>query len=259
MGKKGNFDKLRIDLADSGGQTFALTDEWQRVSITTTPSNSNADFEMPNANNGDFIYLWGAQVEVGSTMTSYIPTPSSSAVTRNKDSAYNQPFGDLASDYPITVYWKGRITAYDSSGFNTQSFAGIAKNNDATRYLNLKFYSTTQLQLERRNTTQRQNNISYTTQLGDVKKIAIKYVSSTHVVIYIDGIEVFNDSSLTAVSWNFDSILIGQFRFSSDTGKRIPADELFVWNKALTDAEMVEVTSYDTFFEMATGQQFTIQ
>ena len=207
---------------------------------------------------GDFAYLWGFQKEHNSDPTSYIKTEAST-ITRNVDSAYNQPFGDLTSDYPITLYWKGRITAYDSGGFNTQSFAGIAKNNDAVRYLNLKFYSTTQLQLERRNTTQRQNFITYTTQLDDVKKIAIKYISSTHVVIFIDGIEVFNNSSLDAVSWDFDSILIGQFRYNTDTGKRIPADELFVWNKALTDAEMVDVTSYDTFAEMATGQQYTIQ
>jgi hypothetical protein len=91
--KKGNFDKLRIDLADSGGQTFTLTDEWQRVSITITPSNDKADFEMPNANNGDFIYLWGAQIEVGSYPTSYIPT-SGGAVTRGVDSVEYDRFPD---------------------------------------------------------------------------------------------------------------------------------------------------------------------
>jgi hypothetical protein len=240
---------------------------WFRVSakITSTlgGANCNLGFGVKNYN-GEQFYIWGAQVEDNasgggvSNVSSYIPT-SFSSVTRNVDSAYNQPFGDLTSDYPITLYWKGRITAYDSGGFNTQSFAGIAKNNDAVRYLNLKFYSTTQLQLERRNTTQRQNFITYTTQLDDVKKIAIKYISSTHVVIFIDGIEVFNNSSLDAVSWDFDSTYIGQFRYNADTGKRIPADELFVWNKALTDAEMVDVTSYDTFAEMATGQQYTIQ
>jgi hypothetical protein len=219
--------------------------DWYRVSFDFTSSGTNLQFALyfnGSYSSGENIYLYGGQIEQGSGATSLINT-TVGAITRNKDSAYNQPFGDLASDYPITVYWKGQITAYDSGGFNTQSFTGVAKNNDAIRYLNLKFYSTTQLQLERRNTTQRIDYISHSSQLGDVKKIAIKYISSTHVVIYIDGIEVFNNSSLTAVSWDFDSILIGQFRFNADTGKRIPADELFVWNKALTDAEMVEITT----------------
>lgn len=272
FGAYAEFDITNASVITTSGVTSQSIERypngWVRCSITETANSSSTltyVYLLDDGGNVSYtgngtsgLFVWGGQMELGSTMTSYIPT-SFSSVTRNVDSAYNQPFGDLTSDYPITLYWKGRINAYDSGGFNTQSFAGIAKNNDAVRYLNLKFYSTTQLQLERRNTTQRQNFITYTTQLDDVKKIAIKYISSTHVVIFIDGIEVFNNSSLDAVSWDFDSILIGQFRYNTDTGKRIPADELFVWNKALTDAEMVDVTSYDTFAEMATGQQFTIQ
>jgi len=253
LGVSGSFD---LDTGSVTGdmQVFDVyPNGWYRIGITKTATSSTTNIyfvqmqqgttDVSYTGDGSSFYFWGQQFEVGSSPSSYIPVPSTSNITRNKDSAINQPFGDLASDYPITIYWKGRITGYDSGGFNTQSFAGIAKNNDAIRYLNLKFYSTTQLQLERRNTTQRIDYISHSSQLGDVKKIAIKYVSSTHVVIYIDGVEVFNNSSLTAVSWDFDSILIGQFRYSSDSGKRIPADELFVWNKALTDAEMVEITT----------------
>ena len=61
------------------------------------------------------------------------------------------------------------------------------------------------------------------------------------------------------VDFDFDTVLVGQFRIAADTGQRNPADELFIWNKALTDAEMVEVTSYTSFTEMATQQQYTIQ
>ena len=77
--------------------------------------------------------------------------------------------------------------------------------------------------------------------------------------MYIDGIELRNESSGTNLSWDFNSVIIGTTRFVSDNGFRNACDELFVWNKALTDAEIVDVTSYDTFAEMATGEQYTIQ
>ena len=69
----------------------------------------------------------------------------------------------------------------------------------------------------------------------------------------------YNYSDHWSCVWDFNSVIIGTTRFVSDTGFRNACDELFVWNKALTDAEMVDVTSYDTFEEMALGQQFTIQ
>ena len=81
--------------------------------------------------------------------------------------------------------------------------------------------------------------------------------------MYIDGVEILNSASLTSVPYSatdtIDSVLVGQLRDNADTGKRNSADELFIWNKTLTDAEMVEVTSYTSFTEMATQQQYTIQ
>jgi hypothetical protein len=236
--------------------------DWFRCSLTHTPTTTTRLYRIGTYNGGityagtgtDFVYLWGAQLELGSTISSYIPT-TSSAITRNKDSAYNQPFGDLASDYPITVFWKGQITNYNAGTF---AFS-IYDNGSNARYLGLAWNSTSNFYLYRRSTNNDADLVSYTTQIGDVKKIAIKFTSNTTAKVYIDGIEIYNLSSGLDVDWDFDSVLVGQQSVISDGGKRIPADELFVWNKALTDAEMVDVTSYDTFAEMATGQQFTIQ
>lgn len=221
---------------------------WYRcvIKYTTTSSISNnlIDFGFASSDNsrfsssGKFTYFWGAQIETGSYPTSYIPT-SGGAITRNVDSAYNQPFGDLASDYPITVYWKGQITNYNAGAF---AFS-IYDNGSNVRYLGLAWNSTSNFYLYRRSTSNDADLVSYTTQIGDVKKIAIKFTSNTTAKVYIDGIEVYNLSSGLDVDWDFDSVLIGQQQVISDGGKRIPSDELFVWNKALTDAEMVEITT----------------
>jgi hypothetical protein len=199
------------------------------------------------------MFFWGAQIEEASTVSSYIPT-GASQVTRNRDSATLTPFVDMASDYPITVYAKAKITEVGNTIFSL--------NNTASQNYYLLFYfsSSTQLGVLRRNPSLSDSDFfNYTYQVGDVKKIALKFISATAYKLYIDGIEIANVSSGGSITLDHDDISLGQLRITGDTGARNPIDEFFVWNKALTDAEMVDVTSYDTFAEMATGQQFTIQ
>lgn len=261
-----NLSTGSIENTTSGSATMVrYPNDWFLCTITGTATSTQTTFTYIQMQQGttDVNYtgdgsstlsIFGAQLEAGSTSSSYIKT-SGSAITRNVDSAYNQPFGDLTSDYPITVYWKGQITNYNAGAF---AFS-IYDNGSNVRYLGLAWNSTSNFYLYRRSTNNDADLVSYTTQIGDVKKIAIKFTSNTSAKVYIDGIEIYNLSSGLDVDWLFDSVLVGQQRVISDGGKRIPSDELFVWNKALTDAEMVDVTSYDTFAEMATGQQFTIQ
>jgi len=216
--------------------------DWYRVSFDFTSSGTNLQFALyfsGSYSSGENIYLYGGQIEQGSGATSLINT-TSGAITRNKDSAYNQPFGDLASDYPITVYWKGRIT--NQNGNNT-GFS-IYQNGYGSRYLMLTFNSSSQLLLRRRDSGGEDlDYISYTTQIGDIKKIAIKFTSNTSAKVYVDGLEVLNLSGGTDIDYSYDCVNIGTRSIAGDTNLRNPADELFVWNKALTDAEMVELTS----------------
>lgn len=265
---------VEIDLAEgSVGSTQNASNvkvqkhpnDWYRVSFDFTSASTNLQFSVyieDTTATGKTFYLWGGQIEQGSGVTSLIPT-TSGAITRNIDSANKTSFADLPNDYPITVLWKGTVDNYDSSGFTTQVPFSLVHSGNFNTYLSINFYSETQLTLRRRNTTDTSVFIAYPTSLKSTHKIAIAFINSTTVKMYIDGVEILNSASLTSVPYSatdtIDSVLVGQLRDNADTGKRNSADELFIWNKTLTDAEMVEVTSYTSFTEMATQQQYTIQ
>ncbi len=232
--KKGNFDKLRIDLADSGGQTFTLTDEWQRVSITTTPSNSNADFEMPNANNGDFIYLWGAQIEVGSYATSYIPT-SGAAVTRVADDVskggneyiYNLSEGTLFFDVEVfrPINDSQRVISLSDGGTSNRILVIPKDTENTMRY----FFSF--------------NNSTSETTLGFTyntrQKIAIAY-GSGNIKIYRNGIQQDSYSDGTTFT-DLDRI-----NFSDvDTTETATAKfyDVRYFDEKLSDSELATLTT----------------
>ena len=88
----GTNTNLRFSYYDGSGQyfspTFTLTDEWQRIEYTFTPTASSGGFWLVNTPTAGLnldLLVFAAQLEEGSYATSYIPTYGSS-VTRVVDS-----------------------------------------------------------------------------------------------------------------------------------------------------------------------------
>jgi hypothetical protein len=115
--------------------TVNITRNWQRFSITFTPTQSSVNVyisdnrsSLANINDG---YVWGAQLEAGSFMTSLIPTSGDTA-TRTADNV--SMTGDNFSEW----YNPTEGTFYVSSSFYADGNAAqlifqIDNNNNANR------------------------------------------------------------------------------------------------------------------------------
>jgi hypothetical protein len=94
----GSFTMQGYNSTDNGmSQQFTATNEWQRFSITISPTTTTNYYPcIPTNINTDF-YVWGAQLELnGSFPTSYIPTSGGTA-TREPDIVSME--GDNFSDW----------------------------------------------------------------------------------------------------------------------------------------------------------------
>lgn len=101
------------------------TNGWMRISVTFTSESSfgttfNRYFNADSV--GSELYIWGAQLEVGSYSTSIIPT-SGSAVTRVADACNNENLNvDYSGDY--TLYLEHEtlsITEYNQFQFRQET------------------------------------------------------------------------------------------------------------------------------------------
>ena len=213
-------------------QSITPNDTWQRVTLTSNPNNGQIFFGNTN---GD-VAIWGAQLEEGSYPTSYIQT-TTAAVTRTADNAHllNQT---LITDYPFTAYTNAKIEAVGNAIFSL--------NNTSSQNYYLVFYlpNSTQIGLLRRDLSNSDNdfyNFSYS--IGDTIKVAVAFISATAYKLYINGTEIADVTSGTSIPFNHDDISLGQFRITGDTGTRNSVNGFMLFNEALTDAELITLTT----------------
>jgi len=197
-----------------------------------------------------FLYAWGGQLEEGSYPTSYIPT-SGSAVTRNADfcidagtsAEFNTSEGVLfVESAALADDLTFRQVTLNDSGSNT-ILVGYRTNSNRI-YTQLVSNSVSQAFL------------SYdVSDITEFHKFCIKY-STNSVHFWVDGYKRASETSATM------PLALTDLDFQSTTGSAqfyAKTKQVMVFNEALTDSELEQITSWTSFGEMAKGQLYTIE
>jgi len=258
-----NFD-VENGVIGSVGSTFSDakieaigSDGWYRCSVVSNNqfngfyislvsglnSSWNESWVMPN--NTDGLYIWGAQLEVGSYATSYIPT-SGSTVQRAAETANGSGNSEVFNDSEGVLY--ADVSGFSNTDATPRVFSlsdGGGSNRIICFLYNTEFVANIQKLGE--------TPIDLRINLGDIKssiKASVKY-KENDFSLYINGFKVASSSSGQTYSVgtldriNFDS----GYGIENFYGK---TKEIGYYDTALTDEELEYMTSYRSLNELVT-------
>ena len=220
----------------TSGDTAVVTSEWQRFTF----SHSSSPYVLAvglrgstGADNTADILIFAAQAEQQTYATSYIPT-AGTTITRAAETCNNSK--------PSVNSTEGVLYAEIAALADDLTFRAIAlsdgtfDNRVLIRYRNSSDNINVLIEA---NDTPILNQLYQMSDITNFSKIAFKYKSGD-LAIWVDGQEVFSGTN------TFSNLSINKLAFDGGTG----ADDFYgkvkglaVYNEALTDAQLIELTS----------------
>jgi hypothetical protein len=234
-----------IGLSDITSEDYG--NGWFRFSITTNLTNSLVQFFLSNNGTGNptgtgSAYLWGAQFEASSFVTSYIPTSGSTA-TRVADTASGAGNSEVFNDSQGVLFANIAALVNDSTNRIISVSDGSGSNRILVKYDN----SSNTIQGSCTASTD-QAELSFNTDITLNYKVAFKY-KANDFSLFVNGFEVDTDATGTTPS-GLDTLNFDNGSGGSDFyGK---TKEIGYYDTALTDLELEKLTSYVSLSEMAT-------
>ena len=200
---------------------------------------------------GETAYIWGAQLEVGSYATSYIPTTSTS-VTRNADVC-------VGAGNTATFNSTEGVLYVELSSNSIATFKNMSINSDGSNRINFFIYNSA---------------VTVNFDVGGVTQASISYT--------IPSVTSFNKFAFSYKLNEFKLFVNGTQRGSTDTSGIVPpintfnkfsfndsfannfygnVKDLQIFTTALTDDQLEALTGegFNTYAEMASYYNYTLQ
>ena len=222
---------------------FTPTNEWVRVSDLIVSPDTSGSFVIAQ-NSGSAVsasfYIWGAQLEEGSYATSYIPTSGQSGgVTRSAETCNNAGNSTVFNDSEGVLYVEALLK--DTGTFKTVARI-TATDTSTSDGLWIYFRSDNKIQSVLRVGGVDQTSILSNTQTtNEYYKVAFKY-KQNDFALWVNGTEVAPDTS--GNTFSADTLSKLGFILSTDINPFIGnVKDVRVYNTALTDAELIALTS----------------
>jgi len=225
-------------LPDSNTIT-SMGNGWYKITVTITTANAFAKFSLYPAtgdNSSSYtgdgtsgVYIWGAQLEVGSYATSYIPNSGTDAgVTRNQDQFTRDGIGSLINDSEGVLFVE--------MAFSDEGRLAILNSDASDDQVVLGFSGTVFCRIRENGANVVTQFVSSANQLNTYYKIAVKYKSGSSA-IWVDGNE-------TVVAGTFTLNDLSKILFISEGSRTYgKVRQIQVYPSALTTPQLRDLTT----------------
>ena len=211
---------------------LTITNEWQRFELIGDNGSGFQGLWIDDITS-DGIYMWGAQLELGSYATSYIPTSGASA-TRNQELCNNATPVINSTEGVLYAEIKGLV---DGGANRFITLGDGTANNSIGLYLNLALGRIT-VEIRSSGSSNQYLNYSSATQT-DMNKIAVSY-KDNDCQLWINGVKVaFSTTALAPIALN-------KINFATSTGSQSffgNTKGLKYYPKALADVQLEDLTT----------------
>jgi hypothetical protein len=219
---------------------FTITNEWQRFTLTGYSSTGGAFFYAVDFRAGNLsqILLWGAQAEVGSYATSYIPTLGS-AVTRNADLIGS--INIFTNELNTSGTWFLDQSSNESIGSTSIQYCLFSGDTQFVDGLIIEINSSGALSFRKfTNTVSGIRQVITNSNVARTKLI-IRWNESTSIInIFLNGLLAHTFTGQTFV--NYESLRFFDSNSSTITSiSKVYSTMLF--STPLTDQECIELTT----------------
>ena len=221
---------------------------WYRCSLTITMVSNSVclPYVFSSTGNGTItftgttgsgVYVYGAQLEVGSYPTSYIPTTSAS-VTRNADVISKTGISSLIGQTEGTLFWEGQgnTQAVGNDLWLFESSVNDTDNAVLLYYVHSSGYINCYI-----NNGSSYVNLGVPMTITDNNKVAVGYKSGDFVM-YVNGAQVDSNTSATAIPSTMNQVAFNKWTGITGVQKQ-SMKAAALWKTRLTNTQLATLTS----------------
>jgi hypothetical protein len=229
-------DGFKFRLGSGYSASLSATSEWVRHTFTATPATSVFSIASDGVNDVN-ILVYGAQLELGSYATSYIPTQGS-AVTRIAEYGITNSipslFGSTEGSFYIELksnYMEGIplfLESSDSAGYNWATYLQLGATS-----ITYQVYSAGVSQVSI-------NSVGHSA--GDTLKIACAY-KNNDFVMYVNG-QLAGTNTSGVISTNLNKYAIGRYPAGGTAFQyNGNVNQALLFTTRLSNAELIALTT----------------
>ena len=235
-----DFDAGTITNLDGSGATIEpYKNGWFRCSVKCTAPAAGLSNGIYNTDGGADVYAYGAQLEAGSYVSSYIPNHGESGgVTRAADLCYKMGVSDVIGQTEGTLFYDW-VMNHESPNTSEDLYTLTMSDGTGNKMIGVNNYNNTLVVFIKDTTTQFYDN-SYTSGADGARiKLAIGYANND-IALYINGAQIATDSSATIPT--LSQVRLNTF-WNGNLADFSSVKQLALFNERLTNEELATLTT----------------